>query len=70
MEATTNAQLDLIGRETLTPLVQRLLASETATIVDWSHQPLTGGLGGGVGGTAISRFSGQAQCRGSVCPGH
>src|SRR5438034_782446 len=66
MDQQVNAQLEQIDQETLTPLVRRVLASETATILDWSHQQLAGGWGGGVGGTALYRFSGHAHDRGTT----
>ncbi len=41
----------------LTPLVRRLLEDESATVIDWTDQPLEGGFSG----SAVHRFQGQAQ---------
>ncbi len=45
----------------LLPVVQRALNTERVRLSDWQMTPLSGGMGGGVGGTAVYHLSGQAQ---------
>jgi hypothetical protein len=52
-------RLESITRETLTPLARRALADENAEVTAWSAEPIHGGSGGMVGGTALYRISGE-----------
>ncbi|MCB0185106.1 MAG: aminoglycoside phosphotransferase family protein, partial [Caldilineaceae bacterium] len=46
-----------IDHTTLTPLVRQALHDDTATVADWTVEPLVGGFSG----SAVHRFQGQAQ---------
>lgn len=54
-------QLEKIDETRLRPLVRRALQRDTAEILSWNRQQINGGIGGGLGGTAIYLFEGQAQ---------
>jgi hypothetical protein len=58
-----NQRLQQINIDVLTPLVQKAL-DRSATVTSWNYQPLTGGFGGGMGGTFLYRFSGTAEDQG------
>jgi hypothetical protein len=49
-------QLTAIDGDTLAPLVQSALASETAAVIDWDYEQLHAGAGAV---TAVYRFSGD-----------
>ncbi len=51
-------QLDDLDAAKLTPIVQQILNSQTATLIQWRYEQLSGGVGRG---TAVYRVSGQAQ---------
>ena len=55
---TQAADLAAIDQKTLTALIQSELGSDSAQVVSWEHEQLHGGIGLG---TAIYRFSGEAQ---------
>ncbi len=44
----------------LRPLVRRVLADDKAEVADWSVEPIRGGTGGMVGGTALHRVAGES----------
>ena len=50
-----------IDEADLTPIVRTALDDQTATLEDWSSDPLYGGVGGGYGGTSVYRFGGRAR---------
>ena len=52
-------RLETISRELLTPLVRRAMGDSSAALQSWSREPVYGGFGGAIGGTAIFRFQGQ-----------
>ena len=58
-------QLDEIDQDTLTPLVQSALDSETVEVVNWELEQLRGGVGAG---TAVYRFSGHGRDQGQTVP--
>jgi Phosphotransferase enzyme family len=49
------------NQQALTLLVSAVIGRARAQICNWSHQRLSGGMGGGVGGTAIYRLEGDAR---------
>lgn len=57
MSNETEQRLWTVNQAMLAPIIQRALADETATLVDWSYQSLEGGFSG----SALYRFQGQAQ---------
>lgn len=67
----TNVQA--ITTETLTPLVCKVVGDETtstpsqgqAVITQWQVEPIHGGWGGAIGGTALYRFTGQSEQHGA-----
>ncbi len=52
-----NNNAQMFTQSNLTPYIRHLLKDETATIIDWSCQPLEGGFSG----SAVHRFQGHAQ---------
>ena len=52
-------RIQAITTDTLTPLVQQLLNNTTITINRWQYEPVYGGFGGAIGGTALYRFKGN-----------
>jgi Phosphotransferase enzyme family len=55
------ARLKAVDQTTLTLLVRHLLENETAEVIDWSFQPITGGMGQAVGHAyGIYGFRGKA----------
>jgi hypothetical protein len=57
-----------IGQDTLSALVQRLWSRSSARVTQWAWETLSGGIGGGVGGTSIVRFAGLASDEGHTRP--
>jgi hypothetical protein len=57
-----------IDRGVLTPVVRHALSSEAAEVVEWDCRQLHGGVGGGVGGSAIYSLTGQACDLGQALP--
>jgi hypothetical protein len=53
--------LQAVDNAMLTPLVQKALSSPGAAITNWRCEPVAGGFGGGIGGSFIYRFTGDAQ---------
>jgi AcrR family transcriptional regulator len=51
--------LSEIDCEVLTPVVRHALGSDTAEVVEWNCRQIHGGIGGGVGGSAIYGLTGQ-----------
>jgi len=60
----TQKRLATVDSAHLTPMVRKLLGSVTVTLGKWDYQPVTGGVGAGLFGTAIYRFSGQGDDQG------
>jgi hypothetical protein len=56
-----NVPAMLVNKETLTPVVRRILDDDTAQLGDWQLQHLQGGVGGGLGTTSVHRLDGQAK---------
>lgn len=52
-------RLETISTETLTPLVRKSTGDSSVELLSWTRQPVYGGFGGAIGGTAIFRFKGQ-----------
>lgn len=46
----------VLTRAYFTRLAEKACAGETADIVGWTHEPVHGGFGGAIGGTALYRF--------------
>lgn len=67
MNQSENTQLKAINQTLLLPVVQQALASNSVEIVAWNYQQLHG-AGGGVGGTAIYRFSGKGREQAKIMP--
>ena len=67
MSPSDNTQLKSINQTLLLPFVQHALSSNTVEIVEWDYQQLHG-AGGGVGGTAIYRFSGKGRQKSEIIP--
>jgi hypothetical protein len=63
-----DAQLQSIDQAALTPIVRRALGSETVEVTHWDYQQIHGGVGGGVGGTAVYRFTGQGRDQDKAVP--
>ena len=63
-----DAQLQSVNQAALTPIVRRALGSETVEVTYWDYQQIHGGIGGGVGGTAIYRFAGQGHDQDKAVP--
>ncbi len=53
-------RLQAVNPDMLTPLVQKVL-DRPANVTSWQYAPMTGGFGGGMGGTSLYRFSGSAR---------
>lgn len=71
----TNAETDpnevrlrSVDAVTLTPLVQKLPNRDRVSVTDWQYTPIHGGTGGGQGGNAIYRFTGNALDQGETYP--
>ena len=58
-EDPNKPRLDKLTGEALTPMVQKALGRPVA-VTTWHYQPMSGGFGGGMGGTYLYRFSGMA----------
>ncbi len=54
-------RLQKIDSAFLTPIFQQAIDDNNAIILNWNYHPLSGGFGGGRGGTYIYRFSGDAK---------
>ena len=67
MRQSDNTQLKAINQTLLLPFVQQALDSNSVEIVEWNYQQLHGS-GGGVGGTAIYRFSGKGREQNKIMP--
>jgi hypothetical protein len=52
-------RLQLVDKAFLTPIVQQAMDDPNTTVLNWTCQPVSGGFGGGRGGTFIYRFSGD-----------
>jgi len=63
-QQSSERHLRAIHTATLTPVVRRATDSPTMEISRWNCDPLQGGIGGGAGGTAIYRFSGEGTDQG------
>jgi hypothetical protein len=59
-QGTEQRVRDIDGK-ILTPIVRAVVDDRSATLTDWSYEPIYGGVGGGYGGTTLYRFSGRAQ---------
>ncbi|MCE7985378.1 MAG: hypothetical protein DYG89_29745 [Caldilinea sp. CFX5] len=57
MTSEVGQSLITVNASILQPIVQRLLADETATLIDWSGQALDGGFSG----STVQRWQGKAQ---------
>lgn len=49
--------IESIDQATLNPVVRQVLAEETATVINWTHEALTGGFSG----AGVYRIAGRAQ---------
>ncbi|MBZ0302027.1 MAG: aminoglycoside phosphotransferase family protein [Anaerolineae bacterium] len=54
-----NSRIETLTPDTLMPLVRQALADSTAEVTSWQVEPIHGGWGGAVGGTALYRVRGQ-----------
>lgn len=61
-------RLQAVDRAVLTPLVQKAIDDNHATVTNWTYEPVSGGFGGGMGGTFIYRFTGEALIAGASHP--
>ena len=52
-------RVETIGKETLLPVVRKALGDSSLELASWLREPVYGGFGGAVGGTALFRFKGQ-----------
>jgi len=59
-----NQHLTVINQATLTPLVRRLLHSENLEVINWDHQQIYAGAGGGL----LYRFTGNGRDGGKHVP--
>jgi hypothetical protein len=50
-----------ITKDTLTPLVRKAMSDPSATVHNWQLEQIYGGIGGGIGGTALYRLHGQTR---------
>jgi hypothetical protein len=53
-------RLQAVDCEMLTPIVAKALHQQTVTLANWNYQQVYGGFGGGMGGSFIYRFKGDA----------
>ncbi|MEZ4670652.1 MAG: phosphotransferase [Anaerolineae bacterium] len=61
-QADPNAsRLQSVDDVILTPVVRRAIDRPDATILTWRYQTVSGGFGGGLGGTFIYRFDGEVR---------
>lgn len=60
-----DTNIQAITTETLTPLVCKMVGDETTAITQWQVEPIHGGWGGAIGGTALYRFTGQSEQHGA-----
>lgn len=61
-------RLHSVDTAMLTPLVRRLLKRPALAVIRFDFSQVHGGLGGGLGGTAIYRFNGDALDHGETVP--
>ncbi len=61
-ERTQDPLLDAISKAKLTNIARRSLDDSSLQLRTWSREPVHGGFGGAIGGTAIYRFSGFTTC--------
>lgn len=52
-------RLEAISTELLTPLARKSMEDSSVELRSWVREPVHGGFGGAIGGTAIFRFKGQ-----------
>lgn len=62
LEQPQDRRLECISRAKLTEIARLSLGDSTIQLRSWSREPVSGGTGGAIGGTAIYRFSGRTTC--------
>lgn len=60
-EDPNHHRLQAVDATVLTPLVRKSLDQQNLAVTDWAYQQIQGSVGGGVGGTFIYRFGGNAR---------
>jgi hypothetical protein len=53
-------RLQAVDSKTLSPIVAKALNQQAVTLTNWNYQQVHGGFGGGIGGSFIYRFTGDA----------